>query len=78
MSMQLDSTNLVKCLMVHGISWSDCMPGGRNGYNYNAFDNNTILLWYGKLTTYDQPLVKSVQVKREFGANCGQDIFLWH
>ena len=67
-SVQLDSTNLVKCLMVHGISWSGCTSGivEMGVYEYAMhFDGNTILPSYGKRTTNRRVVsfVKSVHVK---------------
>ena len=69
-SVQFVSTNLVKCLMVHGISWSGCPSGivemGIHEYTMHV-DNNTILPTYGKRTTNRSVVsfVKSAHVKQE-------------
>ena len=79
-SVQLDSTNLVKCLMVHGISWSGCTSGivEMGVYEYAMhFDGNTILPSYGKRTTNRRVVsfVKSVQVKQEILERTATRIF---
>ena len=79
MSVQLDSINVAKCLMVHVISWSGCTSGiVEISPSTMHFDNNTILLIpsYDKRTTNRSVVqfVKCTRKTRDFGANCDQDI----
>ena len=82
-SVQLDSTNLVKCLMSHGISWSGCTSGTveMGIYEYTRhtrhFDNNAILPSYRTRTTNRRVviLVKSEHVKQEILERTATRIF---